>query len=342
HMQGSRGVVCHGRVDEITLEVTSYIKNGEFLSLYLPGDVDLPTNLAMEVASDSGGSRSFRTVRNVWKVDGPEYSIRILRVDDGLEIEATRQEGAFPRHFDLRLLESLWFVLARPVDWQIRRHITAEADRLTIVPRLRPLESPRLNPPLFFRRNGRFSAALGEMLIKYLDYITPYLEPRYHPTSVNVRQTLLASATNIQTEALALGIGVESFIRREYERLGSPDEETLDGLAAALSYMEQWNGSEKLRERLCNAVSGMKGSNPRTAMNKLLQSGVLTEEQHKAWTKLRNTTAHGMDLIDDPVQVVQWCDHTHLMLLRLIFSRIGYKGPYTDYATVGWGETQYP
>jgi hypothetical protein len=77
-------------------------------------------------------------------------------------------------------------------------------------------------------------------------------------------------------------------------------------------------------------------------MNKLVDLGVLADKHRDAWNKIRHKTAHGMDFDTDFRQVIYWCNLTHAALIRLVFSRIGYSGPYTDRATEGWPTVQFP
>jgi hypothetical protein len=342
HVDGKPGVVCRGELREITLTSDGSGPAGEFISLFARFEGDIPYNLITRIETDAGGRKSYSFKYNVWEVDGANYTVRVTQADDGLEIEASRPAGVFPAHFDTRLLEGLWFVLAKPIEWYYRIRVNQETHSLTIRRQPPPPPSPRLRPPLEFRLDSDAAEPCGRMLLRYLEYVEPYLEPRFHPMSVNVRQTLLASATNIETEALALGIAVESLIRREYKQYGKPGVAFISVLGAAMEFWDKWTGPSDVKERIRRAIENMRGTNPREAMNKLVDLGILSPEHRSSWNKLRHTTAHGLDFEADFRQVVNWCDSTHAALLRLIFVRIGYTGPYTDRSATGWPTIMYP
>jgi hypothetical protein len=332
---GEKGVVCRGDLREIVLTSESYRSSGESIWLFFPVAMEIPYNRMTSVEQNAAGRRSFRLDPNIWLIDSGEFRLRITKAEDGVEVEATRSDGRFPEHFDTRLTEALWFVFARPIEWQICIRTDVDNEILTLRRRPQPPVEPRLYPPREFD-DPDAAADAGDMLLKYLQYIGDFNEPRFHPTSVNVRQTLLASATNIETEALALGVAFESFVRREFKQLGVPENAVIRGIDAALDFWESWTGDSSLKERIKGAVSGIKGSNPRESINKLVNQGVLAEEHRDAWNKLRHTTAHGMDFTADFRKIVHWCNLAHMGFLRLIFSRIEYTGVYTDRTVEGW------
>jgi hypothetical protein len=340
-VRGEPGVVCSGEIPEITLSFEPSRTTGEFISLFVPDANPIPFNLITRIETDSGGRKSYQFQYNVWEIEGPDYNVRIVQRDNGLEVEARRDGGVFPQFFDSRLLEALWFVLARPIDWEIRKRSNTEMSALTIRRRPLPVPSPRLGAPLEFKNVIEAAGPCGDLLLKYLDYISDFKEARFHPTSVNIRQTLLASATNIETEALALGIAVESVIRREFKDLDKPEDTVLTAVDAALVYWENWVGAPDIGERVRTAIHRLKDPNPRESMNKLVASGILSDQHRDAWNKVRHTTAHGMSFNAPFRQIVGWCNHTYAALIRLIFSRIGYRGPYTDRAE-GWPSVQFP
>ncbi len=340
--RGKPGVVCRGELWELTLTSKTYMAAGESISLFAPYNGDIPLHLVTAPTVGIRGSKLYRMMDNVWEVVGPEYVVRITQAEDGLQIDATRASGTFAEHFDMRLMESIWFLLASPLDWHYRIRVNTKDHSLTIRRRPDPLASTRLRPPLEFTRRLTAEEPCGRMLQKYLEYVGEYPAPYYHPTSISVRRMLLASAISIETGALVLSIAVESFIRREYSELGTPDNWLIAALEPALEFWQQWTGPSDLKQRIQNAIKGMKGSNPREAMNKLVNAGVLDPEHRTVWNKLRHTSAHGLELGADFRQLAKLCDITHAALLRLIFSRIGYGGPYTDRTTPGWPDIHYP
>jgi hypothetical protein len=146
----------------------------------------------------------------------------------------------------------------------------------------------------------------------------------------------------VETEALALGVAVESLVRREFKNLGIPDLTFVEAIESALEHIDSWVGPEDVKERVRNSISGMRGTNPRAALKKLVDVGVLRKDHLSAWNKIRHPTAHGNEFHMPFREIVRQCDLTYSALTRLIFAVIGYQGPYTDYSVEGWPTVEYP
>lgn len=338
-VHGENGVVCRGEIDEITCSGKSYLKDEQDqLMLYFPGDFRLPHGVSLNVAS-TGNPQTVSLAGSNWVVTGPDYTLRFSKTEGGLHVSAHNPNGRFDERFGTRLEEVIWFVLAVRAHWSILQRHDPEGWRVTVRSKIERPASSRIQPPL---RPEAADAAkwMGSMLVAYLNYVTPYTEPRYHPTSVMLQQTLLASATFIEMEALALGIAMEGLVRREYDNLGRPSDDSCKEIEAVIAFLQEWEGPPSLKRRIISSISGWKGTNPVNALRNLVEVGVVSEAQFSAWKKLRNTTAHGMEVKFSEV-LVRECDLVYTAILRIIFSIIGYTGAYTDYATEGWPTVQF-
>ncbi len=70
---------------------------------------------------------------------------------------------------------------------------------------------------------------------------------------------------------------------------------------------------------------------------------LITEQEHRAWKKLRNPAAHaslpGKEDIDE---LVKLCHTVTGVLYKLIFRAVGYDEPYTNYHAPGWPSAKGP
>jgi len=338
---GKRGVILRGDVREITCTEEAHIESGERIWIFIPGDYAVPFDRLAHVTNDVDGQRRLAWRPDLWRIDGPEYSLQVTQVDDGLEVQAY-SPTALPEAFAQRIIEALWLVLARPVEWQLMERFRSSKTEFTVRCRPTPHPVPRIQPPL------RFNAAeagghLGRMLLGYLQYIVPY-DPKFiHPTSVNIRQILRASATVLETEALALGVAFESIVRRSFfNELGKPDDEFREWIVNACEHLETWSGPEYLKVRIQKSIRGFIGPTPKEAVNKLVQRGFLKPEHQTAWNRVRNPTAHGFTINEPFPELARLCDLTYQGILHLIFAIINYEGPYMDRSVEGWPHVEYP
>jgi len=68
----------------------------------------------------------------------------------------------------------------------------------------------------------------------------------------------------------------------------------------------------------------------------------VTEGHVKAWSLLRNKTAHANTKAAGSTQdLVKLCDVVTVLLYHLIFKAIGYEGHYTDYSEYGYPPRRY-
>jgi hypothetical protein len=72
-------------------------------------------------------------------------------------------------------------------------------------------------------------------------------------------------------------------------------------------------------------------------------NGPLLPEHYRAWQGLRNAFVHSLE--QEGASVEKLLDRVRLVyqaLIALILDRIGYSGPMTDFATVGWPTIVFP
>ena len=101
---------------------------------------------------------------------------------------------------------------------------------------------------------------------------------------------------------------------------------------------------ERLKARLAGAVEQMKNVRARDQLVALEKKGVVSADTVKAWTILRNTTAHASVHLDPRDVQEFWtrCNTVYTLLNRLVFKAIDYSGKYRDYSVVGWPTADFP
>jgi hypothetical protein len=338
---GVDGCVCEGTIREITCAEEAGPSAGDGLWMYLPGDFKPPTNAGTSHVAEALERKSLRLDLNLWKIESGRYELLLTKAEDGLEVAVSVSGEELPAHFDLRLEEALWFTLAFPAKWSILQRRRGGEHQCTIrALRDQPVR-PRMQPPLN-PGHGVQATHVGDMLLKYLEYVLPFAEAdHYHPTSVAIIRSLRASAVSLDSEAWWLSAAVEGLARHSFPGLGRPGEKFLKDLDAAIDFIEKWDGEPDLKKRIVKSLDGWRGANPREVLKQLVEKGVITEQQREAWNRLRHRMAHGHELGELIDELNGLCDLIHMALLRMLFEAIGYSGPYTDRSTPGWPQAEY-
>lgn len=104
--------------------------------------------------------------------------------------------------------------------------------------------------------------------------------------------------------------------------------------------------SERKSRRIVGWIKGMdKGTSGKNSLNDLAAEGiVVTPEDVKAWTELRNKPAHGHLLMteEDAADHQSYIDcicRVSNLINKLLLQAIGYEGPYFDYTT--WSRADF-
>lgn len=326
------GLVCRGEIQALRCqqEVDSDAREelSEAIGLVFPGTYDLPANVATQHETREGDDLRRRAVRhNIWSFEGETFRYRFKNRDDGaMTGTVLAKDGAkLPDGLAWRMEEALWVVLFDRPLWSLRFARMAGTELVSLERPQKLSGEPRLEP-LTPRREAPEDAS--QLFLDYLDYLSGYEEPRYHPTSVGVRRAIQASTYAVDSEARALAIEIEGLLRRDFSEEEEPDPEVLQEVEALEDHLSDWSGSERMERRVEGFLNRMRQPDRGDALEQLKDEGMITEEQYNAWWKLRGPTAHGRP-IDRPIsELVRLCDHLHHLLYFLVFYAVGYEGLY--------------
>jgi hypothetical protein len=184
------------------------------------------------------------------------------------------------------------------------------------------------------------------MCARYLAHVLPYEPPEariwYHPLSDLVHAVLEASKASIDAEALELSVAVEGILKQEFPDLARPTAEMEEELDRARDLIAQSDLSPDVKMRIDGAVQAMKQPRAKDKLRELVNLGVVTREQVKAWERLRHPSSHAVRAHERELQdVVDLCGQVLVLFYHLVFWRIGYRAHYTDYGTNSWPTAEY-
>lgn len=343
------GLIARGRVRQLEHAVerrSDQELESHRIWMHLPGRLRLPRVQATETRiTVADRHASVEVQRDAWLVmdSGIEWLFTYSEAGVDLLIESS---SPFPPGFETRVEEALWFIVAREARWSILRLNSDSTSRFVVRP-MQPPSRCRLRPPLDAHREPSWIPDIEQLLLSYLHFIANEGEQgATAPTSAQLLRVIRASASNVDEEALALSLAIESLVERHFSSWAEPEQEEQEELERLRGHIRQAIVSESLKRRVIGTLGRWKGSSPHSALQRLAEAGVISDEQRRVWKKMRPMTAHGNFVAGRTVNslraAAEDCDQLQQLLLRLILHTIGYSGRYNDRTTPGWPVREFP
>jgi hypothetical protein len=334
-------IICEGEISE-SLEC-----KGAHLEIRVFDDINIPCNeitlIEKSITRELPSSRSMS--RNVWKFNCCNLDFLLIKEDKKLLIiNVISSEDSISMYLRERILEALQFILGYPINWAISFKRIGRMTEITLCsPRQRSVSS-RFQPP--FILGGYFineAQVFNCIFEKYLQHVINHSEP-LHPLWAQLNAIHEASSGRfIDAHALTLTVAIESLVSSEFSHLGELTNEEKKGVQEALKYIDNWNDSTGIKNRIKGSITAM--LNPRVGdkMKALEEAGAITKMQRKAWQNLRNKSAHTYQVHNsESSSFVGLIFQINVLFYHLIFYAIGYEGPYMDVGEIRFPIKQYP
>jgi hypothetical protein len=336
------GAIVRGTFREMSRTSDAPHEGGAFRA-YARTTCDIPRNARL---SDSRLADRDTTgfSRGIWKIEssicGP---IVVTQLSEGIDVDVADCDAELAGRLGIRLKEALTFALSSPIEWIVEETVSSNHALATIREQSRLKGRPRLRPPIEpHRREGMRSC--GALLNQYLAYVLAYppTDTLHHPLTLAVTKTLRASSLVVEDETLALSTEVERLIREHFADRGSPLASLVAAVESAIKHLASWVAPADGKERVLNAIHQMKGPNPRTALRKLVEEGVIRPQHFQSWERVRHVAAHGLPVSSSSRELVAHNDVVHQLFLLLVFHVIGYQGVFHDHTVNGWPAIEVP
>ncbi len=315
------------------------------LTLYVFDSVDIPLNTSTETEIKVDGEVfSGRGAKlNIAKVKVDDHRFLFTRHDDLLQIQASAPKLAAA--LDKRIIESLQFILARPIWWTILHEELGDTtfSRIRSAPRHATSENylPPIGSLAYFDRTN----CVWKLYAKYFESIQDSDELGWHPLSRYVYSAIEAHIAGFDMYRLALGVAIEGILKTAYKNLFTPSKKHLDAVESVVEYLKDWQcqfeweeeSAARFRRRVTGAIAPLRNARPLDQLQGLADKGVVVEDELRAWKSLRNKTAHA----DQPDRTPSQKEMNEVfkvttMMHKLVFQAIGYSRKYNDYGTPGF------
>ena len=346
--------VFSGRLDNVSCEGEIPLGisiEGSNLSFVVFDQVEIPLNaISSEHKHVAGWSRSRQEGLKAWRFRTAPFDFLLSNDrENRLQIKVASDRKELPPYLAERVIETLFFVLGRPLYPTIRQSRCLRQTQCTLYSRRLLIHGARHNAPLDIGmishpKTGKLTAEPYRKLFShYFSHVLPYEKER-HPLWTQLNAVYEASAgTFIDAQALTLAVVIESILGSEFANLGRPSERDIEHVDQALEYWEEWNGDERFKRRVEGAVRQFKSARAGDKMKELAEKGAVSSKALKAWQKLRNANAHNYQTNSlKPEEFREMLGVVQTLFYQLIFHAIGYRGLYRDYGSKEWPLRKYP
>jgi hypothetical protein len=264
----------------------------------------------------------------VWEQEVLDFSLRIENREGATHVSVRSGGASLPPLIHWRVEETLFSATGRLAHWYVFAEQRSGCYEFRVRRRPDVPRRSRLEHPI----TGRFCDATDfeKLLARYLRFVLPYQEQRYHPLSSRIYQVFRSGTVGIFDEAVMLSVALESLAKSHFSgtyRVSADDAAELDRLVALT---DDSSLSPGIRRRLLGSLNAMARPSAADLLRALVDRGLFSKPEFALWKRVRNAAAHGEEF-EAPYER-RADDNTALMgtLFKLVMQIIGYDGHYVD------------
>ena len=349
HYSGASSVRIVGEIIEIRNEEQycphpSFKRGHASTSLKVFDSIQIPRNTATTISERVRGERfprKRRTNLNVATFASGDYAFHFTVRDGELELNVDASSHSAALHN--AIVESLQFVLARPIWWTMM--IEQVDNTITHTIRARPAIAavgtgcPPIDSVSFVDRTN----CVWNLFAKYFEFVNRCPSLDWHHLSRFVYSVFEGRAASFDSYRLSLSIAVEGVIKSALGGIVKQDEQLAPAIESVKAHFGNWQYSadaeieRSIRNRLQGFLDNLARVRPVDCLHRLCQAEVITAREFTAWKNMRNADAHANRPGLPPTQAEIDAQAVVLTLMhKLIFQAIGYAGKYSDYGKRGY------
>ena len=338
---GNLGAVLFSDLDliECSLKIPSQQKeNLTWLKFRIFENIRIPCNAATEIEIKRKGKPSGGNVsRDYVEFSLDDYKFELNSKNNILDFTISKESELLPKYLESRSIEALRFVIARPCDWNTMEICRGKTNKKILI---RKTKNKTLKyviyPPIDLSLKNTDS--VWKLFCSFFIFILQYKNPKkLHPISALLQNIILSSTGAIEARILSLVIAIEKILKMYYGKVGAISENEKKDIDFAINCIKDSAIDSRTKKRIVGAVGTWYKASAKTLILKLVQDGLITNDEFDSWDKARNQLAHGEFLKYTDLQyLVDIHSKVLTMFYKLIFNVIRYRGPYVDYGTKGW------
>jgi len=278
------------------------------------------------------------------------FSLKVEEEGDECILVSMMSSVAFPPDFKLRILETLRFVCALPLHPSVVDEFGNGVRTVELWPAGLSPDSHVPSAPL--RMNGQFATSdvlrLFELFLRYV--LKEGIPDLVHLSSVQLDHMRQNQKNSVGAQAIATSVAAEG-IANLHPAPTRTDKEAAELTACGQQLVEALSSgswSDQVRARVKGFSTNLKEVRAIDRMHALAATGHVLEEDIDAWKYLRNKWVHAAptnlnehrrNAMEANINGLQSVTR---LIYCMIFSLIGFEGPFTDCANPKFPERAYP
>lgn len=341
---GPGGTIFYAKARSITLrEEPATESDNNYLRVTFAEEIRFPANTLVSEEKQVGGKReALKRELSAAKLTSCEieFQIELEKAVGTTSISAHSTATTFDEKTVNCIIDSFAFVTGNLTAWSILETWSKQKTETQIRARLRQQRSSRIRQPL---ASAGFDSKVWSLFDRYLLFGLNSKNESNHPLASYVRAVIASSRGPLDVEELVLSVSIESLLRTQYSEL-LIEHKNLDAQIEIVVKLLTDNSclDDQFRKRVSGAMQAMKNPRAKDSLVALEKLGLIDVSLVRLYGTFRGRSAHGVGV--NWKEIASHIKQSTAMLVlfyQLIFLKIGYQGPYTDYHSPGYPEMSF-
>jgi hypothetical protein len=312
--------------------------------LFVPSLLDFPANVVTSVKT----SRGDREVQSRSSFDTASFRIgndpvEIYRGEGYTVIGCELEAGAIVSNRHLRIREALEFALAQQTAPCAMRLLSGDTETYILAAHVfSSSPAPQQRPPLRFyprdRKPDVFS--LAECYYKKFKDIST---EEGHEVSIGLNALINAASADLQTQALVIPVSAETLVKACFPEIVQMEPEFVAEVKEFKVGLDRTKLSPRLYNKLCSSLDYyIDPARQAGRIKAFIHTSGIAAGVYRSWNDLRNKHAHGEPVsAKDAEEVIRQIQETIYLCYTIVLKFIGYSGPRTNYAALGFPTEEF-
>jgi len=317
---------------------------GDRAELFIPNRLEFPANLVTTVTkSRSGRQVEKHFSRNAASFDIDGSRVEIYNGERHAVISCDLPSGAIRANRHLRIRESIEFALGQSTVPCALNSMSGDTETVLLRSYVFS-QSPeaRQRPPLRFQP-GLPNTDVFSIVRPYYEKLKDNDTERGPNVSIGINAVIRAASASLETQALVIPVSAETLVKACF-----PDIVKIDPrFVAEVETFKMGLDREKLSPELYNKLSSslayyIDPTRQAGQIKAFVESSGIPKEIFDSWSDLRNKHAHGEPVSEkNAEQVIKKIQETLYLCYSVVLKFIGYSGPRTNYAVLGFPTEEF-
>jgi len=191
------------------------------------------------------------------------YNIRITKEKDYIkyQISTQRTTQQYNNIIEHRAIETLEFLLGRPLHWNIKQITYENMERvhIRVIPKTINYNKYAAPPLQWMAPLSLFSNDFKSMYTGFLNFILKDTENERHPLSKRLTDIYIGSHGSFETYVLTLATEIEGIISDYYNKETSPDQKFIKEVKIIMELLRNYSKDHKISKTTCDRCCGHLG-----------------------------------------------------------------------------------